>query len=71
MVLIDIIFDMFICICNVCVVRYSIIQVFIIKMILSIVKVFKSEGFIEDYFEIGEGINKMLVFIFKYKGKIC
>ncbi|AGF51025.1 30S ribosomal protein S8 [Synechocystis sp. PCC 6803] len=65
----DTISDMLTRIRNACAVRHSTTQVPTTKMTLSIAKVLKSEGFIEDYSETGEGINKMLVLTLKYKGK--
>ncbi|MCT0253251.1 MULTISPECIES: 30S ribosomal protein S8 [unclassified Synechocystis] len=65
----DTISDMLTRIRNACAVRHSTTQVPTTKMTLSIAKVLKSEGFIEDYAETGEGINKMLVLTLKYKGK--
>jgi small subunit ribosomal protein S8 len=38
-------------------------------MTLSIAKVLKEEGFIEDYEETGEGIGRQLVISLKYKGR--
>jgi small subunit ribosomal protein S8 len=38
-------------------------------MTRSIAQVLKDEGFIEDYEEVGEGINKQLILSLKYKGK--
>ncbi len=54
---------------NACAVRHSTTQVPTTRMTLSIAKVLKSEGFIEDYAETGEGINRNLVLTLKYKGK--
>ena len=65
----DTLSDMLTRIRNACAVRHSTTQVPTTKMTLSIAKVLKSEGFIEDYAETGEGINKMLVLTLKYKGK--
>ncbi|MBE9175278.1 30S ribosomal protein S8 [Synechocystis salina LEGE 06155] len=65
----DTISDMLTRIRNACAVRHSTTQVPTTKMTLSIAKVLKSEGFIEDYAETGEGINRALVLTLKYKGK--
>lgn len=65
----DTISDMLTRIRNACAVRHSTTQVPTTRMTLSIAKVLKSEGFIEDYAETGEGINRNLVLTLKYKGK--
>ena len=39
------------------------------KMTRSIAKVLREEGFVGEYEETGEGIDKMLVLTLKYKGK--
>ncbi|MBD2652285.1 MULTISPECIES: 30S ribosomal protein S8 [Synechocystis] len=65
----DTISDMLTRIRNACAVRHSTTQVPTTKMTLSIAKVLKSEGFIEDYAETGEGISRTLVLTLKYKGK--
>ena len=65
----DTISDMLTRIRNACAVRHSTTEVPTTKMTLSIAKVLKSEGFIEDYAETGEGIKRMLVLTLKYKGK--
>jgi len=65
----DTIADMLTRIRNACAVRHSTTEVPTTKMTLSIAKVLKSEGFIEDYAETGEGIKRMLVLTLKYKGK--
>jgi len=65
----DTISDMLTRIRNACAVRHSTTEVPTTKMTLSIAKVLKSEGFIEDYAETGEGINRTLVLTLKYKGK--
>ncbi|AFY78697.1 MAG: 30S ribosomal protein S8 [Hydrococcus sp. C42_A2020_068] len=69
MAAIDTISDMLTRIRNACAVRHPTTQVPITKMTRSIAKVLKDEGFIEDYEEVGEGINKQLVISLKYKGK--
>lgn len=65
----DTISDMLTRIRNACAVRHSTTQVPTTRMTVSIAKVLKSEGFIEDYAETGEGINRNLVLTLKYKGK--
>lgn len=65
----DTISDMLTRIRNACSVRHPTTQVPTTKMTLSIAKVLKDEGFIEDYEETGEGIDKQLVIALKYKGK--
>lgn len=65
----DTISDMLTRIRNACAVRHSTTQVPTTKMTRSIAKVLKSEGFIEDYVEVGEGVQKSLVLTLKYKGK--
>jgi small subunit ribosomal protein S8 len=65
----DTISDMLTRIRNACSVRHPTTQVPTTKMTLSIAKVLKEEGFIEDYEETGEGIDKQLVIALKYKGK--
>ena len=65
----DTISDMLTRIRNACAVRHRTTEVPTTKMTLSIAKVLKSEGFIEDYAETGEGIKRMLVLTLKYKGK--
>ncbi|MEB3228331.1 MAG: 30S ribosomal protein S8 [Synechocystis sp.] len=65
----DTISDMLTRIRNACAVRHRTTEVPTTKMTLSIAKVLKSEGFIEDYAETGEGIQRTLVLTLKYKGK--
>lgn len=65
----DTISDMLTRIRNACAVRHRTTEVPTTKMTLSIAKVLKSEGFIEDYAETGEGIKRTLVLTLKYKGK--
>ena len=65
----DTISDMLTRIRNACAVRHRTTEVPTTKMTLSIAKVLKSEGFIEDYTETGEGIKRKLVITLKYKGK--
>lgn len=65
----DTISDMLTRIRNACAVRHSTTEVPTTKMTLSIAKVLKSEGFIEDYTETGEGLKRTLVLKLKYKGK--
>jgi small subunit ribosomal protein S8 len=65
----DTISDMLTRIRNACAVRHPTTQVPTTKMTRSIAQVLKDEGFIEDYEEVGEGINKQLILSLKYKGK--
>ncbi|MCU0536664.1 MAG: 30S ribosomal protein S8 [Hydrococcus sp. Prado102] len=65
----DTISDMLTRIRNACSVRHPTTQVPTTKMTRSIAQVLKEEGFIEDFEETGEGIDKQLVIALKYKGK--
>ena len=65
----DTISDMLTRIRNACLVRHSTTNVPTTKMTRSIARVLKEEGFIEDFEEIGEGINKHLAISLKYKDK--
>ncbi|NJO93809.1 MAG: 30S ribosomal protein S8 [Hydrococcus sp. RM1_1_31] len=65
----DTISDMLTRIRNACAVRHTTTQVPMTKMTWSIAKVLKEEGFIEDYEEVGEGIDRKLILSLKYKGK--
>lgn len=65
----DTISDMLTRIRNACSVRHPTTQVPTTRMTLSIAKVLKEEGFIEDYEETGEGIGRQLVISLKYKGR--
>jgi small subunit ribosomal protein S8 len=65
----DTISDMLTRIRNACLVRHPTTQVPTTKMTRSIARVLKDEGFIDDFEEIGEGIQKQLVLALKYKGK--
>jgi small subunit ribosomal protein S8 len=65
----DTISDMLTRIRNAGLVGHSTTKVPTTKMTKSIAQVLKSEGFIGDYEETGEGINKYLVISLKYKGK--
>jgi small subunit ribosomal protein S8 len=65
----DTISDMLTRIRNAGLVGHSTTKVPTTKMTKSIAQVLKSEGFISDYEETGEGINKYLVISLKYKGK--
>lgn len=62
----DTISDMLTRIRNACLVRHSTTTVPTTKMTRSIAEVLKQEGFIEDFEEVGEGINKHLVLGLKY-----
>jgi small subunit ribosomal protein S8 len=65
----DTISDMLTRIRNACLVGHSTTKVPTTRMTKSIAQVLKSEGFIGEYEETGEGINKYLVISLKYKGK--
>ncbi len=65
----DTISDMLTRIRNACLVRHSTTNVPTTKMTRSIARVLKEEGFIEDFEEVGEGINKHLAISLKYKDK--
>jgi small subunit ribosomal protein S8 len=65
----DTISDMLTRIRNACLVKQSTTQVPSTKMTRSIARVLQSEGFIGEYEETGEGIEKYLVISLKYKGK--
>jgi small subunit ribosomal protein S8 len=65
----DTISDMLTRIRNACAVRHPTTQVPTTRMTLSIAKVLKEEGFIDDYEETGEGVNKFIIVTLKYKGK--
>ncbi len=65
----DTISDMLTRIRNACLVRHSTTNVPTTKMTRSIARVLKEEGFIEDFEEVGEGINKHLAISLKYKQK--
>ena len=65
----DTISDMLTRIRNAGLVGHSTTKVPTTKMTRSIAKVLKSEGFIEDFSEDGEGVHKHLIISLKYKGK--
>lgn len=65
----DTISDMLTRIRNACSVRHPTTQVPTNRMTLSIAKVLKEEGFIEDYEETGEGIHRQILISLKYKGR--
>ena len=65
----DTISDMLTRIRNACLVRHSTTNVPTTKMTRSIARVLKEEGFIEDFEEVGGGINKHLAISLKYKEK--
>lgn len=65
----DTIADMLTRIRNACMARHQTTQVPSTKMTRSIAQVLKAEGYILDYEEVGEGINRHLVISLKYKGK--
>ena len=65
----DTISDMLTRIRNACLVHHPTTNVPTTKMTRSIAKVLKQEGFIADFEENGDGINKHLVISLKYKAK--
>ena len=65
----DTISDMLTRIRNACAVRHPTTLVPTTKMTRSIAQVLQSEGFIEGFEEVGEGIQSNLVLTLKYKGK--
>jgi small subunit ribosomal protein S8 len=65
----DTISDMLTRIRNACSVRHPNTKVPTTKMTRNIAQVLKTEGFIEDFEEVGEGIGKQLLISLKYKGK--
>jgi small subunit ribosomal protein S8 len=65
----DTISDMLTRIRNACMVKHPTTQVPSTKMTRSIAKVLKEEGFIGEYEETGEGIQKFLSISLKYHGK--
>lgn len=65
----DTISDMLTRIRNACMVQHDNTTVPMTRMTRSIAEVLKDEGFIENYTEAGEGVNKHLVISLKYKGR--
>jgi small subunit ribosomal protein S8 len=65
----DTIADMLTRIRNANMARHQTTQVPATRMTRSIARVLHSEGFISEFEESGEGINKTLVIALKYKGK--
>ncbi|RMF28394.1 MAG: 30S ribosomal protein S8 [Cyanobacteria bacterium J083] len=65
----DTISDMLTRIRNACMVKHTTTKVPSSKITRSIAQVLKQEGFIDDYQEAGEGVEKHLVVSLKYKGK--
>lgn len=65
----DTIADMLTRIRNASLARHQRTEVPSTKMTRSIAKVLSEEGFITEYKEVGEGVNKKLVISLKYKGK--
>ncbi|ACA99054.1 MULTISPECIES: 30S ribosomal protein S8 [Cyanophyceae] len=65
----DTISDMLTRIRNACMVQHDNTKVPMTRMTRNIAEVLKDEGFIENYTEAGEGIEKHLVISLKYKGR--
>lgn len=65
----DTISDMLTRIRNASLARHQTTEIPSTKMTRSIAKVLKDEGFIADYEEAGEGVQRHLVLSLKYKGK--
>ena len=65
----DTIADMLTRVRNANLARHKIVQIPSTKMTRNIAYVLIVEGFIQDFEEIGEGINRQLLLSLKYKGK--
>jgi small subunit ribosomal protein S8 len=65
----DTISDMLTRIRNACLVRHPTTKVPTTRITKNIAQVLKDEGFIDDYEETGEGIQRELVIALKYKGR--
>jgi small subunit ribosomal protein S8 len=65
----DTISDMLTRIRNASIVKHQTTNLPATKMTRSIATVLKSEGYVGDFEEVGEGIDKKLVLTLKYKGK--
>ncbi len=65
----DTIADMLTRVRNANIARHKIVQIPSTKMTRSITSVLLEEGFIQNFEEIGDGINKQLLLSLKYKGK--
>jgi small subunit ribosomal protein S8 len=65
----DTIADMLTRIRNASLARHQTTEVLSTNMTRSIAKVLQEEGFIAEYEEVGEGVNKKLAIALKYKGK--
>ena len=65
----DTIADMLTRVRNANLARHKIVQIPSTKMTRNIASVLIEEGFIQDFGEIGEGINRQLLLSLKYKGK--
>jgi len=65
----DTIADMLTRVRNANLARHKIVQIPSTKMTRSITSVLLEEGFIQDFEEIGEGIDRQLLLSLKYRGK--
>ena len=65
----DTISDMLTRIRNASIVKHQTTNLPATKLTRSIAKVLKQEGYVGDYEEVGEGIDKKLVLTLRYKGK--
>ena len=65
----DTIADMLTRVRNANLARHQIVQVPSTKMTRNIANVFLEEGFIQNFEEVGEGLNKQLLLSLKYKGR--
>jgi len=65
----DTISDMLTRIRNAALARHQRVEIPSTKMTRSIARVLKNEGFIADYIDSGDGIQRKLVITLKYKGK--
>ena len=65
----DTISDMLTRIRNAALARHQRVEIPSTKMTRSIARVLKTEGFVADYIDSGDGIQRKLVITLKYKGK--
>ena len=65
----DTIADMLTRVRNANLARHKIVQISSTKMTKNISAVLLEEGFIQDFEEVGDGINRQLLLSLKYKGK--
>ncbi|WP_019500655.1 30S ribosomal protein S8 [Pseudanabaena sp. PCC 6802] len=65
----DTIADMLTRIRNACLARHQVTAIPATKMTQNIARVLKQEGYIADFEEVGEGIDRRLMLSLKYQGK--